>query len=243
VRIGACQTPEILGDLDAAVRIIKDFAGQADEAGLDLLLFPECFLQGYLVTERHVQGQAIELATPRFTAILTQLSGIRQMLVLGMIERRGGSYHNTAVVIAGGRVVGTYRKTFLTDGESAFTAGDTSPVFTCRGLPFGINICYDTQFPWAAAAVAARGARLLLIPAQNMMRRDEAYRWQERHNEIRAQRVRETGMWLASADVTGQRDEFRIGLGPTCVMTPAGDVVAQVPLGTVGIAIAEIDQP
>jgi len=49
-------------------------------------------------------------------------------------------------------------------------------------------------------------------------------------------------MWLASADVTGQRDESRIGLGPTCVTAPTGQVVAQVPLGMVGIAIAEINQ-
>jgi predicted amidohydrolase len=95
----------------------------------------------------------------------------------------------------------------------------------------------------AAAAVAARGARLLLVPAQNMMRRDKAAWWQERHNRIRVQRVRETGMWLASADVTGQRDESRIGLGPTCLIAPAGHVVDQVPLDTIGIAIAEINQP
>lgn len=240
--IGACQTPEILGDVDAAIRTTLDFARQADEAGLDLLLFPECFLQGYLVTDQHVHSQAIELASPRFSTVLRQLSGVGQMLVLGMIERRGGAYYNTAVVITGGRVAGGYRKTFLTGGESVFTAGGSYPVFTCRGLPFGINICYDTQFPHAAAAVAAQGARLLLVPAQNMMRRDQAYWWRERHNQIRVRRVREAGMWLASADVTGQRDESRIGLGPTCLIAPGGQVVAQVPLGTVGVAIAEINQ-
>lgn len=207
------------------------------------MLFPECFLQGYLVTDQHLHSQAIELGSPQLTAVLTRLSGIRQMLVLGMIERQDGAYHNTAVVITGGRILGSYRKTFLTSGEPIFTAGDTYPVFTCRGLPFGINICHDTQFPQAAAAVAARGARLLLVPAQNMMRRDKAYRWQERHNQIRVRRARETGMWLASADVTGQRDQSRIGLGPTCLITPAGHVAAQVPLGTVGIATAEIDHP
>ena len=51
VRIGACQTPEILGDVDAAVRCIRGFCAQAKREGADLLLFPECFLQGYLVTE------------------------------------------------------------------------------------------------------------------------------------------------------------------------------------------------
>jgi predicted amidohydrolase len=32
------------------------------------------------------------------------------MLVFGMVERAGGRYYNRAVVIAGGKVVGRYRK-------------------------------------------------------------------------------------------------------------------------------------
>jgi predicted amidohydrolase len=125
VRVGACQTREILGDVDAAVGVVHDFARQADGAGVDLLLFPECFL----------------------------------------------------------------------------------------------------------------------VPAQNMMRRDKALWWKDRHNQIRAQRVHETGMWLVSADVTGERDGTRIGLGPTCAINPAGQVVTQVPTGATGMAIAEIHQP
>ncbi|RSM54886.1 carbon-nitrogen hydrolase family protein [Actinoplanes sp. ATCC 53533] len=243
MRVGACQTPEILGDVDAAIQVIHDFAGQADAAGVDLLLFPECFLQGYLVTEQHVHGQAFDPGSPEFSGVLVRLAAIRPSLVVGMIERSGGSYHNTALVVEGGSVVGGYRKTFLTDGESVFTAGDSYPVFDCGGLRFGINICFDTRFPYAAAAVAAGGAQVLLVPAQNMMRRDKAFRWQDRHNQVRTQRVRETGLWLVSADVTGRRDSTRIGLGPTCVINPAGDVVAQVPAGRVGIAIAELDLP
>ncbi|WP_127508637.1 carbon-nitrogen hydrolase family protein [Actinoplanes solisilvae] len=62
--IGACQTPEILGDVVAAIRVVCDFAGQADAAGLDLLLFPECFLQGYLVTDQHMQTHLLEVKSP-----------------------------------------------------------------------------------------------------------------------------------------------------------------------------------
>ena len=243
MRVGACQTQEIFGDVDAAVWVVSDFADRAEAMGVDLLLFPECFLQGYLATERHVYGQAVELGSPEFGEVLTRLAGIRQMLVLGIIERSGRAFHNTAVVIAGGRMLGRYRKTFLTEGESVFTAGDAYPVFDCCGVRFGVNICYDTRFPQAAAAVAAGGAQVLLVPAQNMMRREKAFWWQERHNQIRTERVRETGMWLVSADVTGQRDPARIGLGPTCVINPAGQVVARVPTGTTGIAVAEVNPP
>src|SRR4051812_13584862 len=128
MRIGACQTPEILGDVDAALRVVRDFAVQADAAAVDLLLFPECFLQGYLVTEEHLATYGLELDSPGFDAVLTRLARLRQMLVFGMIERTGGHYYNTAVVIADGKVIGRYRKTFLVSGESPLTAGDSYPV-------------------------------------------------------------------------------------------------------------------
>ncbi|MFI5888546.1 carbon-nitrogen hydrolase family protein [Actinoplanes sp. NPDC051513] len=236
MRIGACQTPEILRDVDASLGVIREFAERADAEGVDLLLFPECFLQGYLVTEQHVREQAWELGSTR----LTELAGIRPMLVLGMIERDGDRYFNTAVVVHDGRVAGRYRKTFLTAGESVFTAGDEYPVFECGGVRFGINICFDTRFPEAAGGVAANGGQVLLVPAQNMMPRVKALYWQERHNAIRAERARETGMWLASADVTGERDDERVGLGPTGFLSPAGEVVAQVPAGTSGMVVADV---
>ncbi|GAA0560943.1 hypothetical protein GCM10010172_50190 [Paractinoplanes ferrugineus] len=232
MRVGACQTAEILGDIDAAVDVILACAEQAD---VDLLLFPECFLQGYLPTPSFVRDHALAL-----DELPVRLAEVPHTLVLGLIERSGARYFNTAVVLDRGRVLGAYRKRFLTAGESVFTPGDTAPVFECAGVRFGINICYDAQFPAAAAAVAAAGAKVLLLPAQNMMPRDRAPHWQPRHNEIRRLRIEETGMWLVSADVTGVRDD-RIGLGPTCVLDPAGRVVAEVPTGTTGVAIAEIE--
>jgi hypothetical protein len=81
---------------------------------------------------------------------------------------------------------------------------------------------------------------VLLVRAQNMMRRTNAEFWKLLHNEIRAERARETGMWLISADVTGQRDDQRIGYGPTSVISPQANVIAQVPLMTVGLVTAEV---
>ena len=240
VRIGACQTREVFGDVDAALQVICGFAVEADTANVDLLLFPECFLQGYLVTDEHVSAHAVEIPSPRLAPVLAELGAVRQTVVVGMIEQAAGVFHNTALVIANGQVLGRYRKRFLTGGESVFTAGGDYPVFDRHGMRFGINICSDTRLPEAAAAVAAGGAQVLLIPAQNMMRRDKALWWQHRHNQIRACRARETGMWLVSADVTGDRDTFRTGLGPTCVIDPTGDVIAQVPTGTAGMVIADI---
>ena len=169
-----------------------------------------------------------------------RLAPIRQTIVFGLIERRGTRFFNTAVVVAGGRLLGAYRKVHLTDGERVFAPGRSYPVFAVGDVRFGINICFDTRFPRAAAAVAAQGAHVLLAPSQNMMRRQNAYVWQPRHAPICAERARETGMWLVRADVTGERDANRIGLGATCVIDPAGRIVSQVPVGAVGMAVGDV---
>ena len=240
MRIGACQTPELLADVPGALATVASFARRAEASGVDLLVFPECFLQGYLVTPDHLDRYAFELGSPAFGEILSCLAAIGQTLVLGVIERRREQFFNSAVVITRGEVAAVYRKTHLTAGESAFTEGNDYPVFDLDGVRFGVNICYDTRFPGAARAVADQGAQVLLVPAQNMMRRDKAEIWRPRHNAIRAERARETGLWLISADVTGQRDEQRIGSGPTSVIDPAGRVVAQVPTDTTGMVTADV---
>jgi 5-aminopentanamidase len=240
VRIGACQPPEILGDVDAAVRCIQGFCGQAKREGADLLLFPECFLQGYLVTEAHLRLHALDLGSTRFRSMAARLADVTPVLVIGVIERSGGKLFNSAVVLDHGQVRGVYRKTHLTPGETLFCPGNEYPVFDVRGLRYGVNICHDTRFADAAAQVARQQARLLLVPSQNMMERQTAETWKRKHNQIRAERVRETGMWLISADVTGERGDTHVGYGPTSVMAPSGKMVAQVPLMEIGMITAAI---
>ncbi|MBB2946996.1 putative amidohydrolase [Actinoplanes lutulentus] len=237
LRVAACQTPEILGDPEAALTYIEDFARRTDA---DLLLFPECFLQGYLVDPAHVIHHAINLESARFATIRKRLEPIGPTLVFGMIEEDAGDYFNSVVVVTRGRLEGRYRKTCLMPGESVFTPGTEYPTFKINGIRYGISICSDTQHPEPAAHVAAQGARMLLVSAQNMMRRPTAERWKDEHHRMRIERARETGMWLVSSDVTGTRGEDRIGYGPTSVISPTGVVVTQVPLLTTGTAIAEL---
>jgi hypothetical protein len=77
--------------------------------------------------------------------------------------------------------------------------------------------------------VADLSASLIVYPANNMCRRKTAEALKDVHNSVRGERCRETGLWLVSADVTGERDG-RISWGPTAVLNPAGEVAAQLPL-------------
>ena len=115
-------------------------------------------------------------------------------------------------------------------------------MFEAAGLRFGINICYDTNFPEAARKVADAGASLIVCPANNMLRRETAVAFKDVHNAARGARCRETGLWLVSSDVTGARDG-RIGWGPTAVLDPAGAVMAQLPLEAPGLLIFDMPCP
>ncbi|MFZ3008078.1 MAG: carbon-nitrogen hydrolase family protein [Phenylobacterium sp.] len=238
-RIAAAQTPEFREDVDAALAYALTVIAEATAQGAELLVFPEGYLQGYLTEEGAARRHALNLTSPPFAALLARLPATGPTIVLGLIEEEHGALFNTAAVLRDGKLVGRYRKTHLLPGEACFTPGTAAPAFEAGGVRFGINICYDTNFADTARAVAATGAALLVCPANNMMARPTAEHWRDRHNPARADRCRETGLWLISADVTGER-EGRIAWGPTAVLNPQGEVVAQLPLDQPGLLVFEV---
>jgi len=238
-RIAAAQTPEFREDIEGALDHLVDTAEKALAAGVSLLCFPEGFLQGYLTDERPARRLALDLSSSAFEDLLSRLPESGPMLVFGLIEVSNGRLFNTAVVVYRRAMIGQYRKTHLLRSEQCFHAGCTTEVFQMDDLRFGINICYDTNFPTAAKNIAALGASLIVCPTNNMLPRKAAEKWKHLHNTIRAERCRETGLWLISADVTGERDGC-ISWGPTAVITPAGEVATQLPLNRPGLLVFDL---
>jgi predicted amidohydrolase len=240
VRIAAAQTVEFREDIEAALNCVAVVAARAESEGASLLCFPEGFLQGYLTDEAPARRSALNLASPAFAAVLDRLPKTGPTIVMGLIEEEKGRLFNAAIVVDHGALIGRYRKVHLLIGEQIFNPGTDSYVFEIAGLlRFGINICYETNFPEATRKVADLGASLIVCPAKNMCRRKTAEALKDVHNFARGERCRETGLWLVSADVTGQRDG-RISWRPTAVLNPAGDVVAQLPLEKTGLLVFDI---
>jgi predicted amidohydrolase len=241
MKVAACQLPEIRNDTSRAVAVIRGQTLEAQRAGADLVCFPECFLQGYAVDPAHIANVAIDLSSPAFRDLLEELKPLEPVIVVGLIEKEGGDFYNTAVAIERGTVVARYRKTYLLRGEqSVFQPGEAFPVFDVLGVRIGINICYDLNFSESVQRASDAGVTLLACPCSNMMRRDAAEKWKPRHNEIRSRQARDHGVWILSADVTGERDGH-VSYGPTAVIDPTGTVVAQVPLSETGMVVAEIE--
>lgn len=205
-----------------------------DAGGVDLALFPECYLQGYVLDRASLD--AISLDDDSLQRALAPAAAINATFVLGLVERHKQSVFNTAAVIRHGAILGRYRKTKLHRKEHAFDAGWDYPVFDRADWKFGINICYDANFPEAAATLSCQGARLICYPLNNMLPPNVADRWRDRSVENLRRRAKETGCWVVSSDVVGEH-EAMICHGCTCIVNPAGEVVARADEGSEDVAL------
>jgi predicted amidohydrolase len=118
-----------------AIRQIRNLAEVATAQGVQLMVFPECYLQGYTSNdENKARARAISLSSPEFSAILDQLASCKPTLVFGLIEIQGDVLCNAAVVVNQGKLIGSYRKTH--PNEKFFQAGTMYPVFPVGDMKF-----------------------------------------------------------------------------------------------------------
>jgi 5-aminopentanamidase len=227
--------------MEQALSLIVHHASLAGGQGARLVCFPECFLQGYDVRPAHVSDVAVDFESSEFQSVLRGLQSVEPVTVLGVIEKENGKFFNTAAVIAGGALVARYRKRHLTANErEIFEPGGETVVFAVDGVSVGINICMDLRFRESAQSALDAGAELLVCPCNNLLTRSTAEDWKHRHHRIRRERAREASVFIVSSDVTGEHDG-RVSYGPTAVIDPDGELVAQVPLMTTGMVVADLD--
>lgn len=224
------MTP-ILGNVEASLAEVKRALAWAQEESLDIVCLPECYLTGYRRTIRGAGAHSIDLGSALFSRLISELRQFDPVAILGLMERRGPDLFNSAVIVERGRVLDVYRKQHLI--ESAFSPGRESPVFERNGVSYGVNICYDANFPEAANALAARGAKAIFYPLNNSLPHATARKWRLRHLETLSARARECSAWVISADVV-ELSPATTGYGCTAIVDPDGRVVERCPELTTG---------
>lgn len=239
-KIGAVQAQDIQGNTPAALRIVHEVMQRADDENINILCFPECFLQGYTLDDAETKERALDLHSAQFKEMLSTLANYKVTIILGLIEKGTVGFYNTAAVIQSGKLLGTYRKVHLF--EHNFLPGETYPVFTEDGLTFGINICYDARFSEGVAELAARGANVIFYPLNNRLPHEKAVNYRDKHIPNLVARAKESGCWVISSDVVAQ-DKIYTGFGCTAVVNPQGEVVSRVQELESGMVVVEPLKP
>lgn len=237
MRLAVFQRHPIAGDPERAAAIIADDLRWAATQGVDLALFPEGFLTGHSYDPATIAAAAIARDGAELRALFGQLAPGHPAAIVGAFERCGDGIFNSAFVLDGRAVIGRYAKAH--PNEPGVTAGDDWPVFVRAGLTYGINICADANHPTTAQRLADAGARLICYPLNNLLPVATVERWRERSVANLQARARQTGCWVASADVTGV-EEGLVSHGCTMIVAPDGAIVARVAEGQEGVAMFDI---
>jgi predicted amidohydrolase len=149
---------EIEGNIKKALTLIE-------RTGAEMIVLPELFNTGYLITSKE---EAFDLSEPlpggKTTEALSAMAREKNAhIVAGLIERQGENLFNSAVVIAPSGYLGKYRKIHLFNEEKLwFQPGDLGfPVFDIGICRIGVMVCFDWFFPESMRTLALKGADVI----------------------------------------------------------------------------------
>ena len=166
LRVAAAQLNLVVGDLEGnAARILAAY-DRADDAGCDLVAFPELAVTGYPPEDLLLRPAFVAQAAETLDKIAARTG--RMAAIVGFPEADRDLY-NSAAVCANGKVQGVYRKHLLPnyavfDEQRYFEPWPVDgPLFVIGGVRVGISICEDAWSPGGPLLTqAAAGAELMV---------------------------------------------------------------------------------
>jgi len=158
------------GNKAANYAVFEKLARQAAGAGANLIVTPECFLDGYVGDPKIMTREKMPaMAEPIDGAWLKKAAGLARELnvhlLFGFSERRDNGVFNTIAIFSpDGSLIGRYSKTHPVGGE-LYEPGTELPVFDTKLGKMGVLICFDRQPPENARILALKGAQFIVVPA------------------------------------------------------------------------------
>lgn len=171
VRVTVVQNAPRLGDVEGNLAACVAQLDRAAAAGSDLVVFPECALSGYMLSDEQSALNCADRIPGRLTGTLgAPCHRIGLHCVVGMLETEGSTLYNTAVLIGPEGVIGRYRKSHIACiGVDRFTApgNESFEVFDTSVGRIGLQICYDWRFPEITRVLALEGAEMIIHPTNS----------------------------------------------------------------------------
>ncbi len=238
MKVAAAQISCSLGDIQANVKKIADFAKLAKERGAELVVFPEMADTGYAMST--IRAKAMpwsEGAVPNLRRTARELS---LALVCGVSERDGDHIYNSQIVIdRSGEIIAKYRKTHLfapapVAEHLCFKPGESLEHFELGSFSIGLSICYDLRFPevYRGLATAHRTSVFVISSAWPFPRL-------EHFRTLCLARAIENQSYLVVANRVGT-DNGVTFCGSSAVIDPSGKIIAAASTDREEIIVGEL---
>lgn len=166
IRVALGQINCRVGDAAGNLARHRRLALEAAAAGARAICFPEASLTGYPQGDVDINAVTMTLDDPAVRSIIELSREAGLMILAGLAERDpAGTCHVTQMIADGGRLIGRYRKTHLSQPERRiFTPGRELPVFEIDGMRFAVQICYDNHFPESCRVLSLKGVDVIFSP-------------------------------------------------------------------------------
>jgi predicted amidohydrolase len=179
LKVAAAQYPITYHQsLEAWRKSITAYVQKAAKQGTQLLLFPEygslelaSLLPANSQADIQLQVQQLQAFLPDFCQILSNLSQKHQLIIVApsFAVQMQGQVYNRVYVFGSKGLAGYQEKFFMTRFEAEHwgisSAAKELSVFEASWGSFGVQICYDVEFPIGSQLLCAAGAQLILAPS------------------------------------------------------------------------------
>ncbi|MGX9430463.1 MULTISPECIES: carbon-nitrogen hydrolase family protein [Bradyrhizobium] len=268
IKAAVVQAAPVLFDKPKTFAKLANCTREAAGLGADLVVFPEAFVGGYpkgidfgaRLGMRSAEGRedfrryydsAIDLPGPEATRLgeIARDNGV--YLVVGVIERDGGTLYCTALTYgSNGRLLLKHRKLMPTALERlvwGFGDGSTIGVVETPLGRIGSVICWENYMPLLRAAMYAQGVELYCAPTV-----DDRDTWLPTMRTIAlegrcfvisaCQYFTRNDAPRDYAPVHGDDPKTVLIRGGSCIVDPLGNVLVEPDFTGEAIKLAEIDR-
>ncbi|MBV6431559.1 MAG: Nitrilase [Bryobacteraceae bacterium] len=247
-RAAVVQAGSILFDTAATVAKLEAMAEAASSQGAQLAVFPEALLGGYpkgmnfgaVVGHRTPEGRqefrryfesAIDVPGPVTAQLSETARRYNLWMVVGVIERDGGTLYCTALFVApDGTLAGKHRKLMPTAMERliwGYGDGSTLPVLDTPIGRMGAVICWENYMPALRLAMYSKNIEIYCAPTV-----DDRETW-----AISMRHIAFEGRCFVLSAVQCT-DTIR---GGSIIVSPHGHVLAGPVFGEETILVADLD--
>lgn len=264
--VAVVQAGTALGDAAKTLEKLKRLCRECTGRGVKLAVFPEAFIGGYpkglsfgaslgirtnagrKLFADYADG-AIAVPGPATEAIGAIAKSADITLVIGVIERDGGTLYCTALYIGpDGSLLGKHRKLIPTATERLIWGcgdGSTLQAFSSNLGKAGALICWENYMPLARMAMYAQGVEIYCAPTV-----DDRDVWIPTMQHIAREGrcfVLSSCQFLTRADYPPAWIEAAQNLpdipirGGSCIVSPMGELLAGPIYGEESIVVADID--
>jgi predicted amidohydrolase len=224
VTVAAVQTDPRLGDVAGNLDRIASWIRRAANEGAELVVFPECAVNGYRYDSREEALRDAQTVPGPATDVLEGVAAETGVhIAVGIVERDGDRLYNCAALIGPDGFVTKYRKThipfqavdrFVTPGDIPLHVVET-PIGRV-----GMLICYDLRFPEPARVLALSGVQIIAnltnLPPPGWVQPEFIFRARAAENRV----------WLVCADRVGTERGVEF-IGRSAIVGPSGVTLAE----------------